>query len=74
MSSKDIFIITPSTSEEADALKAFIKALKLKFQIAKSEKAKNEILSDLSEAIKELNLVKKGKAKARDAKELLDEL
>jgi len=48
--------------------------LKLKFQIAKSEKAKNEILSDLSEAIKELNLVKKGKAKARDAKELLDEL
>lgn len=74
MSSKDIFIITPSTSEEANALMAFIKALKLKFQIAKSEKAQNEILSDLSDAIEELNLVKNGKAKARDAKELLDEL
>lgn len=72
MPTQDIFIIEPNTSEEADALKAFAKALKLKFQISK--KGKNEILEDLHDAVKELNLVKKGETKARDAKELLNEL
>ncbi len=74
MQIQDIFIIEPSTSEEANALKAFAKALKLKFQIAKNKEEQNEILSDLHEAVQGLNLIKKGKAKARDAKELLNEL
>lgn len=72
MPTQDIFIIEPNTSEEANALKAFAKALKLKFQI--SRKDKNEILQDLQDAVKELNLVKKGETKARDAQELLNEL
>ena len=72
MPTQDIFIIEPNTSEEADALKAFAKALKLKFQISKKDK--NEILEDLQEAVKELNLIKKGETKARDAQELLNEL
>ncbi len=72
MPTQDIFIIEPNTSEEADALKAFAKALKLKFQISKKDKS--EILLDLQEAVKELNLVKKGKTKARDAQEILNEL
>lgn len=72
MPTQEIFIIEPNTSEEANALKAFAKALKLKFQISKKEK--NEILQDLQDAVKELNLVKKGETKARDAQELLNEL
>lgn len=35
---------------------------------------KAEVLEDLSVAIKNMNLVKQGKLKARPAKELLDEL
>lgn len=74
MSSQDIFIIEPRTSEEANALKAFAKALKLKFQVSKSTQGHNEILTDLHDAVNELNQIKKGKAKSRDVKELLNEL
>lgn len=35
---------------------------------------KAEVLEDLSLAVKNMNLVKQGKLKARSAKELLDEL
>lgn len=38
------------------------------------EQSKEEILHGLKQAVKEMNLVKKGKLKARDAKELLNEL
>lgn len=74
MPTQEIFIIEPSTSEEADALKAFVQALKLKFRISKNTAENNEVFFDLYEAVTELNLVKKGKIKARDAKELLNEL
>lgn len=74
MQTQEIFIIEPDTSEQSDALKAFAKALKLKFQISKNKTESNEILNSLERAVKELNLVKQGKAKARDAKELLNEL
>ena len=36
MQTQDIIIFEPSTSEESEALKAFGKALKLKFKIAES--------------------------------------
>ena len=36
--------------------------------------AKAQLLQDMKEAVDNLNLVKKGKLKARPAKELLDEL
>lgn len=37
MATQDIIIFEPSTSEETEALKAFGKALKLKFKIADAE-------------------------------------
>ncbi|QOW09464.1 hypothetical protein Q73A0000_03330 [Kaistella flava (ex Peng et al. 2021)] len=36
MAAQDIIIFEPSTSEESEALKAFGKALKLKFKVAES--------------------------------------
>ena len=33
MQTQDIFIIEPNTTEEANAIKAFAKALKLKFEV-----------------------------------------
>lgn len=38
------------------------------------EQSKEEILSGLKQAVEEMNLIKQGKLKARDAKDLLDEL
>lgn len=40
MKAEDIYIIHPENEEQANALKAFVKALKMKFEIAK-EKAYN---------------------------------
>jgi len=39
-----------------------------------NEFTKQEILDGIKQAVKEVNLIKKGKLKARPAKELLDEL
>ena len=37
MKSEDIYIIHPENEEQANALKAFVKALKMKFEIAKEK-------------------------------------
>jgi len=39
-----------------------------------AEQSKEEILQGLQKAVEEMNLIKQGKLKARDAKELLNEL
>jgi hypothetical protein len=41
MKVENIFIIHPTTNEEVSALKAFVKALKIKFEITTSEKPYN---------------------------------
>ena len=38
MQADDIFIVHPSTSEQANALKAFIKALKIKFELTNDKR------------------------------------
>ena len=54
------------------------KGLKSKFkgleEAELEEQSKEEILQGLQQAVEEMNLVKRGKLKARDAKELLNEL
>lgn len=39
-----------------------------------AEPSKEEILHGLQQAVEEMNLIKKGKLKARDARDLLNEL
>lgn len=72
MTTHEIYIIEPSTSEEAKALKAFAKALKMK--ITKKTDIKTDIKTELSEAIDNLNLIKEGKLEAKPARTLLNEL
>lgn len=38
------------------------------------KETKQKLMSEIKEAVKEMNMVKKGKIKARSAKDLLDEL
>lgn len=76
MPTQDIFIIEPATSEEANALKAFAKALKLKFQVSKVKisESKKEILDNIQQGLKEVKLMEEGKLKTTSAKEFLNEL
>ena len=41
MQAENIFIVHPNTSEQANALKAFVKALKMKFEITTNETTYN---------------------------------
>ena len=72
MKTRNIYMIKPTTIGEAKALEAFAKALKIKYKISNSKN--NLVLLDLQNAVKQLNLVKKGKAKAKDTRKLLREL
>lgn len=75
MTTQEIYIVEPSTSEEAKALKAFAKALKMKITRQNTETDSTEdVKASLKQAVTELNLIKEGKLKGISAKELLDEL
>ena len=57
--------------QEWEGLKAKFKGLE---EEELGEQSKEDILSGLKQAVDEMNLVKQGKLKARDAKDLLNEL
>jgi hypothetical protein len=57
--------------EEWEALKIKFKGL---VELELEEQTKEDILLGLKQAVEEINLIKKGKLKARPAKELLNEL
>lgn len=57
--------------QEWEGLKSKFKGLE---EEELGEQSKEEILSGLKQAVEEMNLVKQGKLKARDAKDLLNEL
>ncbi|MCL6258518.1 hypothetical protein M3O96_05425 [Aquiflexum sp. TKW24L] len=43
-------------------------------EVVLGEQSKDEILQGLQQAVEEMNLIKKGKLMAREAKDLLNEL
>ncbi len=57
--------------QEWEGLKSKFKGLE---EVELGEQSKEEILQGLQQAVEEMNLVKQGKIKARDAKDLLNEL
>lgn len=57
--------------QEWEGLKSVFKGLE---EVELGEQSKAEILQGLQQAVEEMNLVKQGKLKARDAKDLLNEL
>jgi len=57
--------------QEWEDLKTKFKGLE---EVELAEQSKEEILQGLQQAVEEMNLVKQGKLKARDAKDLLNEL
>jgi hypothetical protein len=70
MQTQDIFIIEPNTSEEANALKAFAKALKLKFEV--TEKPYNpEFVAKIFHSEKQIAEGKTKRVKREDLKQYL---
>jgi len=47
MDSPNIFIAHPTTSEQVDALKAFVKALKIKFEITNEKTYNSDFVSKI---------------------------
>ena len=57
--------------QEWEGLKSKFKGLE---EVELAEQSKEEILQGLQQAVEEMNLIKQGKLKARDAKDLLNVL
>ena len=58
-------------TQEWEVLKSKFKGLE---EVELADQSKEEILQGIQKAVEETNLIKKGKLKARDAKDLLNEL
>ena len=70
----------PSNTEESNAIKAVLKALKVKFDIRKDELTddissnKNEVLENIKAGLQEVKEFKTGKLKTTTVKDFLNEL
>jgi len=53
MKTQDIFIVHPKTSEQVSALKAFMQALKIKFEVSKEETYNPEFVAKIEESKKQ---------------------
>lgn len=53
MKSQDIFIVRPKTNEQVSALKAFMQALKIKFEVSKGESYDPEFVAKIKESRKQ---------------------
>lgn len=53
MKSETTFIVRPETIEQENALKAFVKALKMKFEIAKDEPYDPDFVAKIQESRKQ---------------------
>lgn len=68
----ETIIINPTSKIKLQALKSFLEALEIQFEVKKVQK--NQIVSDLTEAFNDVKLYEQGKIKLKSAKELLNEL
>ncbi|MGY6561488.1 MAG: DUF2683 family protein [Luteibaculaceae bacterium] len=74
MKTQEIFIAHPQTSEQVSALKAFMEALKIKFEISKEESYNSEFVEKILESKKQISEGKLTEVKAENLKSFLDSL
>lgn len=68
---ESVFTIHTQTSEQEDALKAFVKALKMKFEITKSKSYNPEFVAKIEQSEKEIAQGKTVAVKKEDLKKFL---
>lgn len=71
MKTQDIFIAHPKTSEQVSALKAFMEALKIKFEVAKGENYNPEFIEKIEESRAQAKNGKVTRLKKENLKEFL---
>ncbi|MGB3342596.1 MAG: DUF2683 family protein [Aequorivita sp.] len=74
MKLSDIFIVHPQTLEQVEALKAFMKALKIKFEVSKEENYNPEFVKKILESKKDIRDGKFIDVKPENLKEFIDDL
>jgi hypothetical protein len=75
MKTQEVFIAHPKTVEESKAIKAFLKALKIEFEVSKSEKPYNpEFVAKVLESQQQVKEGKVTSVKKENLKEFLDAL
>ena len=73
---QDTFTIKPNSIEQAKVLKAFVEALKIEFEISKSnvDISKTEILANIKKGLLEINKLEKSGKKGTLLKDFLNDL
>ena len=72
MQPQDIFIVHPSNAEQVTALKAFIKALKIKFEVASGTESYNpEMIAKIEKSRQEYKEGKFTRVKKEDLNKFL---
>lgn len=71
MKSQNIFIAHPKTDEQVNALKAFMQALKIKFEISREEDYNPEFVDKIMESRKQAKEGKTTRVKKEELKEFL---
>lgn len=67
MKTENTFIIRPETKEQENALRAFVKALKMKFEVSKEKSYDPDFVAKIDESRKQ---VKEGKITRVEKKDL----
>lgn len=74
MKTQDVFIAHPQTREQVSALKAFMQALKIKFEVAKEDTYNPEFVEKILESKKQIAEGKFTEVKAENLKSFIDSL
>lgn len=74
MKTQDIFIVQPTTKEQVSALKAFMKALKIKFEVSKEEDYNPEFVEKIMESKRQYAQGKFTEVKRENIKSFIDSL
>ncbi|MBK9257208.1 MAG: hypothetical protein IPM42_17175 [Saprospiraceae bacterium] len=74
MKTQDIFIAHPQTSEQVSALKAFMQALKIKFEVAKYDSYNPEFVEKIMESKRQIAQGKFTEVKKENIKSFIDSL
>ena len=66
----------PSNNDESNAIKAILKAMKVKFEIKEeiSEPSREDVISNIKQGFNEMKLIKEGKLKTTSLNNFIDEL
>lgn len=74
MKTQDIFIAHPQTSEQVTALKAFMQALKIKFEVAKEDTYNPDFVEKILESKRQIAQGNFTEVKKENLKSFIDRL